>query len=194
MRRGTTRKATPTRRASGSSARRAVAGGLSSVLLLGGCGGKDEQASEERIQRERAEAAVIAKQDERIKQLQREQRDLRRGSTRPPPVAERTPNQGKSDSSSGASSRPSDDWPGGSAYTTILASKGSESEAQRIQAAASGRGLDAGVLYSTNYRSLRPGYWVVFSGTSSSKQDADRRTARAKALGYGGAYPRFVSG
>jgi len=46
----------------------------------------------------------------------------------------------------------------------------------------------------TNYRSLRPGLWVVFSGTSSSKQDANRRAARAKSLGYRDAYPRFISG
>lgn len=88
----------------------------------------------------------------------------------------------------------SDDWPGGAAYTTILASVQSESEARLIQSKASASGLDAGVLYSTNYRSLRPGYWVVFSGTSPSKQDADELTARAKALGYSDAYPRFVSG
>lgn len=88
----------------------------------------------------------------------------------------------------------SDDWPGGSGYTTILVSVTSEAEARRVQATASARGLDAGVLYSSNYRSLRPGYWVVFSGTSASKQDADRRTARAKSLGFANAYPRFVSG
>lgn len=88
----------------------------------------------------------------------------------------------------------SDDWPGGAAYTTVLASVQSESEARRIQSQASASGLDAGVLRSSNYRSLRPGYWVVFSGSSSSKQDADRRTARAKSLGYGDAYSRFVSG
>jgi len=75
-----------------------------------------------------------------------------------------------------------------------LASVASEAEARRVQAAASRSGLDAGVLYSTNYRSLKPGFWVVFSGTSPSKQDADRRAARAKSLGYGDAYPRFVSG
>jgi len=84
--------------------------------------------------------------------------------------------------------------PGGSGYTTILASVGSEAEARRIQETASARGLNAGVLFSTDYRSLRPGFWVVFSGQSASKQDADRRTARAKSLGFAKAYPRRVSG
>lgn len=89
--------------------------------------------------------------------------------------------------------RLADEWPGGSGYTTVLASVKSEAEARRIQSHASARGLDAGVLYSNNYRSLRPDYWVVFSGTSPNKQDADRRTDRAKRAGYA-AYPRFVSG
>jgi len=169
---------------------------LSTALLLGGCGGGDDQATEQRIQRERAEATVIAKQEERIKQLERERRGSSRESPRqpsvtvvPPAASERQPPLRQE----GSSTR-SDDWPGGSGYTTILASVASKAEARRIQSAASGRGLDAGVLHSTNYRSLRPGFWVVFSGTSSSKQDADQRTARARSLGYGDAYPRFVSG
>jgi hypothetical protein len=168
---------------------------LVGVLALAGCGG-DEQATEQRIQRERAEAAVIAKQEERIKLLEREARKKEaRGSPltvtqAPPPErpAAAPPAKPTDDAPR------SDDWPGGSAYTTILASVSSEAEARRIQTQASGRGLDAGVLFSTNYRSLRSGYWVVFSGTSSRKGDADQRSARAKSLGYASAYPRFVSG
>ena len=169
--------------------------GMGSALLLAGCGTGGDAATEQRIQRERQEAAVIAKQEERIKQLERERRAAgrrapsvtvvqaapRRNPTPPAPAAPRSPER-------------FDDWPGGSGYTTILASVSSESEARRIQAQASERGLDAGVLRSSSYRSLRPGYWVVFSGTSSSKQDADQRTGRAKSLGYSDAYPRFVSG
>lgn len=176
---------------------RPLACGLSAAFLVAGCGGGDDHASEQRIQRERDEAAVIAKQEERIKQLERPPRAPRGesapGQSSAPPV-QRAPSRRGSSSRSEGSSRQSDDWPGGSGYTAILASRGSEAEARRIQKAASGRGLDAGVLYSTNYRSLRPGYWVVFSGTSSSKQDADRRAARGKSLGYRDAYPRFVSG
>lgn len=185
-----------TQRRVGRSASPLLAWGLSgALLLLGGCGGENEQATEQRIERERAEATVIAKQEERIKQLQRQQRDARRGSTREPAVTPQSaPGKREPKSSPEGSSGRSDDWPGGSAYTTILASVASEAEARRVQAAASRSGLDAGVLYSTNYRSLKPGFWVVFSGTSPSKQDADRRAARAKSLGYGDAYPRFVSG
>lgn len=94
-------------------------------------------------------------------------------------------------STSSAGSR--GDWPGGSGFTVILASKGSEAEARSLQSQATAAGLDAGVLYSSNFRSLRPGYWVVFSGTFSTATDAGRRAARAKELGYTDAYPRFVS-
>jgi hypothetical protein len=181
----------------------AVAGVLlvvaASALLLG-CGGNDDQASEERIAREREEAALIAQQEERIKQLERERDEDGDGGRE-----ERPADQGSDETvvpSNGADSSPdssgrseaADDWPGGSAYTTILVSVGSEDEARRIQAEATGRGLDAGVLFSSAYRSLRPGFWVVFSGTSPAKEDADRRSSRAKSLGYGDAYPRFISG
>jgi hypothetical protein len=53
--------------------------------------------------------------------------------------------------------------------------------------------LDAGVLFSSDFRSLRPGYWVVFSGTFSAQPDAARRADRARELGYSSAYPRLVS-
>jgi len=95
-------------------------------------------------------------------------------------------------SSAGGATRRSDDWPGIAGHTTILASKDSKAAARRAQNAACDRGLAAGVLYSTNYRSLKRGFWVVFSGTSAGRQEAQRRTKQAKSLGYRGAYTRFV--
>jgi hypothetical protein len=85
------------------------------------------------------------------------------------------------------------DWPGGAGYTAILASVATESQARMIQSQATAAGLDAGVLFSSNFRSLRAGYWVVFSGTFGSQSDATARATRAKGLGYPQAYPRFVS-
>lgn len=94
--------------------------------------------------------------------------------------------------SGGGSSRRTDDWPDVPAYTTIMASVGSGAEARRVQAAACDRGLAAGVLYSTNYAALKPGFWVVFSGTNAGVQEANRRTAEARSRGYPDAYTRFV--
>ena len=87
----------------------------------------------------------------------------------------------------------SDDWPDIAAYTTILASERSKAAARRRAAPARASGLSGGLLYSSNYARLRPGYWVVFSGVMPSKTEADARTRRARQLGYSDAYTRCVS-
>jgi len=51
---------------------------------------------------------------------------------------------------------------------------------------------DAGVLLSTQHSSLRPGYWVKFSGVLSH-DDAVTRMQEAQAAGFGDSYVRFVS-
>ena len=168
------------------------------MLGLAACGGSNDDADaersvNERIEQERAEAASDARQEERIRELEEEAREARRRARRrddaaspapaaPPPSAPSTPPTGGGG-----------DWPGGSAYTAILASVRSEAEARALQSQATERGLDAGVLHSSDFRSLRPGYWVVFSGSFPSQADAARRTSRAKELGYGQSYPRLVS-
>ena len=93
----------------------------------------------------------------------------------------------------GPSLQASGDWPGGSGYTAILASVGTESEARAIRSKAAAAGLDAGILFSSNFSSLQPGYWVVFSGMFSTQPEAARQAVRAKSLGFGDAYSRFVS-
>lgn len=85
------------------------------------------------------------------------------------------------------------DWSGGSSYTAVLASKRTEAQARAIQRIASDHGLDAGVLFSSRFRSLRPGYWVVFSGAYASADGASTRAQRARGLGFTEAYPRYVS-
>jgi hypothetical protein len=85
------------------------------------------------------------------------------------------------------------DWPGGSGYSAMLGAFSSEWRAQERMGEASARGLDAGVIYSSNFSSLTPGYWVVFSGSFASSSEAARRARRARALGYSDSYPRFVS-
>jgi len=51
-----------------------------------------------------------------------------------------------------------------------------------------------GVLDSSRYASLQPGYYVVFTGIYGSKSDADASVATARQAGFGGAYSRQVAG
>jgi len=50
-----------------------------------------------------------------------------------------------------------------------------------------------GVLDSSRYASLQPGYFVVFTGIYGSKTDADAAVATARQAGFGGAYSRQIA-
>jgi hypothetical protein len=50
-----------------------------------------------------------------------------------------------------------------------------------------------GVLDSSLYASLQPGYYVVFTGVYPSKADADAAVATARQAGFGGAYSRQIA-
>jgi serine/threonine protein kinase len=85
-------------------------------------------------------------------------------------------------------------WPAGvRAYTVLLASvrtrSAAETEADRARAA----GLrNIGVLYSSNYNGVRPGYWVVFDGVGSDA-GASGEQALARRAGFPGANVRYIS-
>ena len=64
-------------------------------------------------------------------------------------------------------------WPGGDGWTVIIASKGSQSEAETIATEAQGKGLTVGILNSDDYSSLNPGYQVVFTEKFDSKSAAE---------------------
>lgn len=173
------------------------------TVMLSACGGgssssstTSDGAAELAHQRELAQArrqgAQAARQAARIKDLEREVHAVRED-------AQKSQSQSSSPASelepAPAAEAESDtsDWPGGSGYTAILASVSTEAEARSIQTEATGKGLDAGVLFSSDYNSLRPGYWVVFSGVFQNADGAAERAAHAHELGYSEAYPRFVS-
>jgi hypothetical protein len=171
------------------------------TVMLSACGSGSESSSttdgaaELAHQRELAQArrqgAHAARQATRIAALEREvhavQKDARKTPSQSPPSAEPEPTPAPS------TEIVTGDWPGGSGYTAILASVSSEGEARSIQTEATGKGLDAGVLFSSDYSSLRPGYWVVFSGVFQDSEGAEGRAGHAHELGYSDAYPRFVS-
>lgn len=180
------------------SARRALVttAAIALVVFGGACGGDGDESAAEELARQneiaaaRRDAAREAREAERVRSLQREVAQLKEQAQSPVPQQKAAV---ETQASEPAAEAPVDDWPGGTAYTAVLGSHTNESEARQRQAEASGRGLDAGVLFSSDYGSLRPGYWVVFSGSFGSVDEAGERVARARELGYSDAYPRFVA-
>jgi hypothetical protein len=50
-----------------------------------------------------------------------------------------------------------------------------------------------GLLLSSDYATLHPGYWVVFAGVYTSEAAAQSGVASARGHGYAGAYPGQVA-
>lgn len=107
--------------------------------------------------------------------------------TEPPPQATTAPAPGSLTA-----------WPAGqSGYTVVLESLPSSSGRSLAVArarAASRAGLpQVGVLDSSLYSSLHPGYYVVFSGIYTSRGQADAARAAAAAKGFRLAYSREIT-
>jgi hypothetical protein len=64
---------------------------------------------------------------------------------------------------------------------------------QTADRAAHARLSQVGVLDSSRYASLQPGYYVVFAGIYPTKADADAAVATARQAGFGGAYSRQIA-
>ena len=88
-------------------------------------------------------------------------------------------------------------WPvARSAYTVVLASfptTTGQPKATKLARRASRSGLlDVGLLDSSGYPSLHPGYYVVFSGVYESADDAASALTQAQKLGFRRAYTRQI--
>ena len=58
-------------------------------------------------------------------------------------------------------------------YVSVLVSAGSESDAQRARDNLESQyGREFGVLFSSDYSSLRPGYWVVYAGPFATPEES----------------------
>jgi hypothetical protein len=89
-------------------------------------------------------------------------------------------------------------WPAGrSGWTVVLESiptRAGRSLAAARARDASREGLpEVGVLESSRYSSLHPGYYVVFSGIYASRPEAERARGAAAARGFGTAYTRQIT-
>jgi hypothetical protein len=73
-------------------------------------------------------------------------------------------------------------------YTVVLGvipgQKAANASAIKLAAA----GIPAGVLDSSDYSSMRPGDWIVFSGTYTTKAQADAAAKSLQAKGQPDAY------
>ena len=77
---------------------------------------------------------------------------------------------------------------------SIPAGGGGHSLAITRARSASKDGLpQVGVLDSSRYSSLHPGYYVVFSGIYPSRGQADAAQAGANAKGFGASYVRQIT-
>src|SRR5205085_1254295 len=84
---------------------------------------------------------------------------------------------------------------GGARYTLVLASlpvRAGAAAARAEARRAAGAGLrGVGVLLSTRFRSLQPGFYVVFAGAYRNGDAAQKALARVSRI-YPGAYPRAI--
>lgn len=83
-------------------------------------------------------------------------------------------------------------WPiGKSAWTVVVLSTTSKAQAQMKARSLAGSSASVGVLNSSDFPSLRRGYWVVYSGQFASQAQAQ---SHARSLGSSapGAYPRHI--
>lgn len=85
------------------------------------------------------------------------------------------------------------EWPAGkAAYSVILFSTDTREGAEKKAREAIDQGIPAGVLDSSDYSSLRRGYWVVFAGQFDSRDEAENEAESYASLGFEDGYPRFV--
>ena len=88
-------------------------------------------------------------------------------------------------------------WPGQNGFTIVLESiptNAGRSGASQAARRALQAGLpQVGILDSSQYSSLHPGYYVVFSGVYSSYAEASAHVAAAKSGGFRSAYPKPVT-
>jgi tetratricopeptide (TPR) repeat protein len=77
-------------------------------------------------------------------------------------------------------------------WTVIVASEALRADADAGLRRLRASGGEGGVLFSSDYGSLNPNYWVVYSGRFTNKPAADQHSVDLKGQGFSVAYPREV--
>jgi hypothetical protein len=113
-------------------------------------------------------------------------------ATQPPPAAPPPAAPPPPATSGGLTAWP----PGVDGYTVVLSSLPAAGRAEALQKAraAAEAGLpEVGILDSSKYSSLHPGYYVVFSGVYGSMEEATQAVGDARQAGYDTAYARLIA-
>jgi hypothetical protein len=75
-------------------------------------------------------------------------------------------------------------------WTVVVGSFQTLEEAEDLGVRMCTAGLSAGVVLTSEYSSLNPGYWVTHSGSFSDRWQAANEAERLRSIGFDGAYPR----
>lgn len=90
-------------------------------------------------------------------------------------------------------------WPAGhTGWTVVLeslpaTSAGRKTAQERADHAAKGGLPEVGILVSSQYATLHPGYFVIFSGIYDSRSEANSTLRAASGAGFSAAYVRQIS-
>ena len=80
-------------------------------------------------------------------------------------------------------------WPTGvTGFTVVLGVMPAKEAAKASATTIAATGIPVGLLHSNDYSSMRPGDWIVFSGTYTTRTQADAAATRLQAKGQPAAY------
>jgi hypothetical protein len=77
-------------------------------------------------------------------------------------------------------------------WTAQVAASSTQGAAESIASRLRSRGLAGETLFSSNYSSLTPGYWVTYSGKFDDRATADQQVQRVRSVGFSDAFAREV--
>jgi len=115
------------------------------------------------------------------------------GATAPSTPAATAPSTKTATSTTAAATAGIGSWPSGvTGYTVVLGVIPGKAAATTSATKIASAGIPVGVLDSSDYSSMTPGDWIVFSGTYTTRAEAATAASQLQAKGQTGAYPFSV--